>query len=673
MPCTQARAYPDGPASPSAAPTLRPVLSPAVKPGYVPEIDGLRTVAVLAVLFYHAGFRTIGGGFVGVDVFFVISGYLITRLIRDEVEATGRFSFLDFYVRRVRRLFPALVATILGSALLAALLFSPQQLMRFAASAVAAVFSLSNVLFWLEADYFDAIASTKPLLHTWSLAVEEQFYFLWPVTLTVLLARWPRRGTPVALGLLCLASLVLAEIWIGIDRAGAFFLLPTRVVELGIGAALVWLAPVAPRGRLALEGLCLAGFVLIGCACLAFTEQTPFPGLAALVPCLGAALVILGAAAPVTALPLRLAPVVWTGRISYSLYLVHWPVVVFYEAFLFDDLGLADRWAVVGLSFALAALQHRFVEERFRHVRPEGLPGPVFLGRAALAASALAAAGGATLISGGWPGRIPADRLVMTNREQRLEVERRYCAASDPRFVELGDIFTCQVWRGEDRDIVLWGDSHAMHLVPGFARAFPDHNLLVAFQPACAPQRGFGEYRAERGREDCARRNHAVLEALDDLPPTDVVISGAKRGDPAVIAGATGEMVAALEAQGHRVVVLGDVIRPDRARDLADCANVPEWLVSDARRAARCVGDPETVGRELDYNAVMAEKAPRFVQINDLQCPEGACAFFADGRILFRDDHHLTIEGSERFVAAALPRIQAEWRRGPKLGPWSQR
>jgi peptidoglycan/LPS O-acetylase OafA/YrhL len=625
--------------------------------GYVPEIDGLRTVAVLSVLLYHVGFP-LSGGYVGVDVFFVISGYLITRMIRDEVVATGRFDFLRFYVRRVRRLFPALWVTVAVTGLASALLLSPEQMLRFAASAGAALLSVSNLLFWLEADYFDALASTKPLLHTWSLAVEEQFYLVWPALLLLLFLRLGGRGTVAVLALLCIASVALGEYWIPRDPAAAFYLLPTRIAELGIGALLVWAGRFRPGGGPGLEAMLGLGLGLILYAAASFTEKTPFPGVNALVPCLGAALAIQGCRARRLGAALRWPPVVWLGRISYSLYLVHWPVVVLWGAYLYAPFGPADRWGMIAASVALAALQYHFVEERYRHVTAASVSGPRFLFGAASAAAALGLAAGAVVLSNGLPGRIPEDRFVMSNRDQRHAQRDLYCRSRNPALP--AELFTCQNFRGKDRDIVLWGDSHALHLVAGFSEWFPEHNVYVLFMPGCNPQSGFAGYvrrYGSRETEACIARNRTALERLESMPPTSVVLSSAKGPPPEVIVPPTREIVARLEAAGHRVAVLGDIVVP--GRNLVDCASVPAWLVSDARVAARCTVDPATVAEDLAYNdkleALMSDLD--LVALDDVQCPGGACRFFDKGEVLFRDDHHLTLDGSKLFVGAARDRL----------------
>jgi peptidoglycan/LPS O-acetylase OafA/YrhL len=622
---------------------------------YVPEIDGLRTVAVLSVLFYHVGFP-LGGGYVGVDVFFVISGYLITRMIRDEVVETGRFDFLRFYVRRVRRLFPALWVTVAVSGTTSALLLSPEQMLRFAVSAGASLLSVSNFLFWIEADYFDALASTKPLLHTWSLAVEEQFYLIWPALLLLFLRLSGGRGTVAVLALLCVASVALGEYWIPRDPAGAFYLLPTRIAELGIGALLVWAGRFRPAGGPSLEAMLALGLGLILYAALSFTERTPFPGVNALVPCVGAALAIQACRARRLGALLRWPPVVWVGRISYSLYLVHWPVVVLWGAYLFGPFGPADRWGMVAVSLVLAALQYHFVEERFRHVTATSVSGPRFLAGAASAAAALGLVAGVVVLSNGLPGRIPEDRFVMSNRDQRHAQRDLYCRNRNPALPP--ELFTCQNFRGKDRDVILWGDSHALHLVAGFSEWFPEHNVYVLFMPGCNPQSGFAGYvrpYGSRETEACIARNRAALDFIEDLPPTNVVLSSSKGPRPEVIVPPTRELVARLEVAGHTVAVLGDIIVP--GRNLVDCASVPAYLVSDARLAARCTIDPAAVAEDLAYNDKLATLMPDLVALDDAQCPGGACRFFDKGEVLFRDSHHLTLDASKLFVGEAMDRL----------------
>ncbi|MGL4395791.1 MAG: acyltransferase family protein, partial [Hyphomicrobium sp.] len=260
---------------------------------YRPDIDGLRAFAVLAVVLFHVGLAPVSGGYIGVDVFFVISGYLITRLIVNEFAASGRIAFGAFYVRRLRRLFPAMLTTTIASLIAAFIMFSPEQLATFGASAIAAVFSVSNIYFWQQADYFDISAHSKPLLHTWSLSVEEQFYMVLPATLYLLMRSFGRAGWPLAMLIIAIASLIIAEVQIPRDAEGAFYLLPARICEFSVGSLLVWLEQrrfkLPPLGR---ELLLALGIALMTVPAFTYTPQTRFPGLSAMIVCLGAGLTI---------------------------------------------------------------------------------------------------------------------------------------------------------------------------------------------------------------------------------------------------------------------------------------------------------------------------------------------------------------------------------------------
>ena len=301
------------------------------RPGsYRPEIDGLRAMAVVPVVLYHAHVPGVSGGFVGVDVFFVISGFLITSQLAADV-AAGRFSIVTFYERRVRRIFPALFVMLAVSAVMALWLLLPFELESFAASLRASALFVSNFYFMRETGYFVAAAITKPLLHTWSLAIEEQFYIFFPVYLYAM-SRWaPRWLLPVTTVVLVL-SLGLCISMTHPQSDAAFFYTPARVWELLTGSVLA----LAPRrvlpGWLA-QALGAAGLVLIAVAVFGFDARTPFPGSAAMLPAGGAALVILASGANPTASGglLSLGPIRFVGLISYSLYLWHWPLLVFYR------------------------------------------------------------------------------------------------------------------------------------------------------------------------------------------------------------------------------------------------------------------------------------------------------------------------------------------------------
>ena len=295
--------------------------------GYRPEIDGLRALAVVPVVLFHAGVDAFSGGFVEVDIFFVISGYLICRIILSEAEE-DRFSFIKFYDRRIRRIVPALLLVILVSIALSLLFALPNQVMDVGKSAIAALLSFSNFYFWAQGGYFAPAAEFRPLLHTWSLGVEEQFYIFFPVFVILFLK------IKLNVRLIILYSLLpmyAISLWLSFEKPSvAFFLLPARAWELGLGALLASGAIPAIGSRLLREVFSAAGFGMIILSVFVIDLGMVFPGWVALLPCIGSALIIHTAnGGTLVQRLLSVRHIVFVGLISYSLYLWHWPIFVF--------------------------------------------------------------------------------------------------------------------------------------------------------------------------------------------------------------------------------------------------------------------------------------------------------------------------------------------------------
>ena len=339
---------------------------------FLPHVEGLRAVAVLAVLWYHIGLPGISGGFVGVDIFFVISGFLITGLLLREHETSGRIDLRHFYSRRMRRILPALLATIAVTMAAAALFLAPLQVPEIAKDGAAAAVSLGNMRFAIEsADYF-AATDPSPFRHLWSLGVEEQFYLVWPALLIVGLRVFRSRlSIAIVVGALAIGSFAFA-LWLTDAFAPwAFYSLPSRLWELALGGLLAvgaaWLARIPGLVLIAVGSL---GVVLVGAGVVLIDGTTPYPGTAALLPALGAAALIVGggAAGPVGWL-LAAPPMRFVGRISYSLYLWHWPILVLPSLATGESLPLVLRCALGGVSVLVAAASWRFIEEPFRRGR----------------------------------------------------------------------------------------------------------------------------------------------------------------------------------------------------------------------------------------------------------------------------------------------------------------
>ena len=335
---------------------------------YRSDIDGLRAISVLLVVFYHAGFKLISGGFIGVDVFFVISGYLITGLILNDIDK-GQFSFKKFYQRRVKRLMPALFFMLLVTSLVASLILLPMDLKAYYSSLISVVFSLSNFYFWREnGGYFDGNSEEVPLLHTWSLSVEEQFYFIWPISLLILIKLLDRKYLAFLLVALTLFSVAVSEWVTQVTFGAAYYLLPTRMFELLIGALLAIFYVNLNRPKLWIANLLsIMGLIAIFFSAIHLHEGHSFPGITALLPTLGAILVIyagINQEAWITKL-LSTKHLVAIGLISYSVYLWHWPIIVFIN-YVGIKLDLTLSLLIVFASLFLGWFSWKFVESPFR-------------------------------------------------------------------------------------------------------------------------------------------------------------------------------------------------------------------------------------------------------------------------------------------------------------------
>ncbi|RYE58375.1 MAG: acyltransferase, partial [Sphingobacteriales bacterium] len=347
-------------------------MKPALKQYYLPHIDGLRAFAVLSVIFFHFAVPGFEGGFIGVDIFFVISGFLITRLIVVEISSTGQFNFLHFYKRRIQRLLPALFFVFSLSLIAATLLLTPETLAEFGSSLVAAVLSVSNIFFWLQSGYFDTASHLKPLLHTWSLSVEEQYYLIWPAFIVLV---WRAKSVfykVIPVILMGLMSFYLNYYCVHKAEPGfgstIFFLAPARVFEFTIGALGVFFIGNRYLRHRTQELMAVAGMVLIIISLLRLNSTSIFPYVNALLPCLGALLIILAQDSKLVRLLLMNKFTVNIGLISYSLYLVHWPIYVFTKYIWLNVSSLFFIAAMLASSLVLAFFIYRFIETPYRRM-----------------------------------------------------------------------------------------------------------------------------------------------------------------------------------------------------------------------------------------------------------------------------------------------------------------
>ena len=451
---------------------------------YRPDIDGLRAIAVISVLLFHFGFRITPGGFIGVDVFFVISGFLITSIIWTEA-VSGRFSPLGFYHRRIRRILPALLVMLVVTISIGYVLQWPGDYAASSDSARYAAFGASNFYFYWHTGYFDQSADLMPLLHTWSLGVEEQFYVVWPVFIAAVAFVAQGRKLIVVIAIACViaVSFLLSLQLLATDPKGAFFFPHTRAWELALGGLLIFL----PRLSVSIGEIAnVFGVLMISVPALTLSPDQPFPGWSALWPCCGAALVIWPKAETWTGR--ALGTVRGIGLISYSLYLWHWPILVSYRLYVGSDvLTTAEAVSLAALSIIVGWISYQFIEQPFRQ-KKWTRRGTVAAGLAA--AAAVGSLASLVFASDGFPSRIPASLSGMQSLDLMWKWNGcRTTTAVGPIPSELsGFADECEFgapWSSAKIKAVLWGDSHASHFAPLIEPFAKDADASVLLFTSC--------------------------------------------------------------------------------------------------------------------------------------------------------------------------------------------
>lgn len=638
---------------------------------YRPDVDGLRAVAVLAVVFYHYGFWQVPGGFVGVDIFFVISGFLITGLIHRQMRE-NRFTIRQFYERRIRRIFPALFVMLAAASVAAWILLFPLDFEAYANSLIATAFFGANIEFWREVGYFDIAASLKPLLHLWSIAVEEQFYLIFPAVLLLI-------GTSSRAKLLAVVGVLFAlsfgfSVWaVGHDTSAAFYLLPSRTWELMLGAllALAALPSVGPMWSNLIGAL---GAALIAWTIWTYQSWMPFPGVAALAPCLGALLLIYaGGENNAISKVLSAKPVVFVGLISYSLYLWHWPILVFTQIALNRALLPWETAVCIAASFTLATLSWRFVELPIRRRKTLAWK-PLFSGAAA--AMAVTALGGVAVASAqGVPQRLQPEIRKILAEERNHEPRMDICFGLTAHDVRKGRLCRIGATADVEPSFLLWGDSHADALLPAVQKVAKARNKagLFAGTDSCAPL--LGVVRPDAAK--CKPFNDAVAKVALRPGIKEVILDarwsknayGEARGEgPGRIYPydnqGQGVDIASTEAVFHRGLERTVRLLAKAGKHVVIVASVPEAGYSVPRVMAHLRMDKnwgmptrdlkdflqhqkfifETMGQmQKQYGA-------KIVYPHQILCAKGVCELALDDRPLYRDAHHLSVFGAMQLT-----------------------
>lgn len=612
---------------------------------YRNDIAGLRALAVLPILLVHAGLTAIPGGFVGVDIFFVISGYLISRIILKEMEADC-FTLTGFYRRRALRILPALLLMLAVVLAVGWWRLFPQEMRDLSWSAAATALSGSNIWFWRTVDYFGN-AEMTPLLHTWSLGVEEQFYIFYPLLL-IALRRWLPRHIVAALWVVAVTSLAIGYGLIHFNRVQAgFYLLPPRAWELALGG-LVATGAFPTLGTRMRAWAAWGGLAMIVSSLVVITEGVEFPVPWALLPCVGTALLIAYGETGGTARLLSLAPMRFIGDISYSLYLWHWPVMAFWRL----ERGLTLSWGgmatTIAISFVLAMLSYRLVERPFLE---RGKMVPTRRVLAIALAAMLAVAGAAALLAAQTSrarianpdvARLLAYLAYDDTPEAYFQYRRGVCMADSKR--PTFDPKLCATRRADQPNILVMGDSHAGHIVQALAERLKGMNVLRLTASGCDPGLPL---------QGDARCVWVMALGFENKTP------GAGRIDRVILSArwSEGRIADLVRAVGHfrqrgiPVTVLGPAVQYDEplARLLAHS------MLRGDTELARGSRRTDLIAIDREMRDAVTAAGGSYVSMQDLECPRGVCPLFAsDGAPFHFDYSHYTL-GASRDMVAKLP------------------
>ncbi len=625
----------------------------------LPDIDGLRAVAVLSVVLFHLNVPGFEGGYVGVDIFFVISGFLITGLIQQRI-ADNKFRLSEFYANRVRRLLPAILATVATTTAASIVLLQPQMLEPFAKSALASVLSLANFVFYSESGYWDSSAELKPLLHLWSLGIEEQFYLFWPLILLALF-RFGRSSYIVGLLLLFGFSLTACIAYTPIDSAATFYLIPFRAWQfcLGVLALEVWRHF---NGSLFLcQALRSIGLALCGISVFALGDSTSFPGWQALIPSLGAGLVLIASSEwePSPWLSNSLAR--WLGRVSFSMYLVHWPPIALYRAYTLSDLNYGVSAALGGLTLMLTAILHYQVERRFYRRNMENLTGwngvPAISGFTALllCLALITLQIRADLVS--QRDAILSAEKISAYKSGRFRLTRRHC-----RIDQLNDISRCA--NPEDWKVLFIGNSHEPDGFNILASALPKDNrqswVRFGTTSGCDNLQASIDWAVSTSAE-CQARLDLLRQSLTRKQWQTVVYSARR---PAIKNKLP--LMTMLETMKQEVPSLSVIVIDDYISTKHDCASI----INQTGSAIACKDSSHVEffpgmypGAEI-YRQRLEELAAEWVRKTDLLCMSDSirdCQVVTpDGHPMFVDSHHLTFEFAS-YIGDLLRQTNPEW------------
>lgn len=621
-------------------------LGPHQNMKYRADIDGLRAIAVLPVVLFHAGLTPLTGGFAGVNVFFVISGYLITKIIYSEIQ-NKQFSIAVFYQKRADRLFPVLISVLLVVGITGYLASPPSEYKSILKSIFSAGTFTSNIFFWKTQDYFSASAFTLPLLHTWSLGVEEQFYIFFPIYLII---AHKLKLIKQAVILALIASFSLSVVFIEKSTSATFYLLPFRAWELMVGSCIALGMIPTIRSKRTANYLAVTGTALLAFTYFSFSKDTLFPGYNAIYPTLGAALIILSGEQGDSFISkiLKHGPLVLTGKSSYSIYMWHWPIFVFYGLiFDYPDSNL-EKILLVALALAVGFLSWKYIEGLTRgKLAKLSFRKTAFISISAFSPILIICIMG--IMSAGMPWRVGAASQQVEKFSHDYSAYRKTCHLDDKFYRQYSD--TCILGSPNTQpDTIVWGDSHGVEIAAALAEHFEKTNrsLRQITYSSCTPAIGIDQI----GRKNCKQHNSDTLsKILADTSIKNIILLAYYSSDLKKFSAfeqGYSATVDALSASGKKVVV--SYALPQTV------ANAPTIL---ARRLMFYSDLKSTQSTEqfIQKNKLSFELVDKLstkdniISVRSYQAfCNNECLLGDDQGIYFFDGHHLSMYGARKLV-----------------------
>ena len=660
-------------------------------PKYRPDIDGLRAIAILSVVVFHAFPEYLRGGFIGVDVFFVISGYLISTILFENLDK-GIFSFSEFYARRIRRIFPALILVFFASVIFGWFVLLADEYKQLGKHIAIGSGFFSNIGFWREAGYFDNLAETKPILHLWSLGIEEQFYAVWPLLLWL---AWKSKFNLLKITILAaILSFVLNLLGVKEDVVSTFYLPQTRFWELLSGSVLSWFFlhkkylfkqsnSKAGLYNVALNVISFVGMFLLLYGFFRINEELSFPGKWALIPVLGSVLIIYsGQNAWINRVVLSNKIAIWFGMVSFPLYLWHWPLLSFSRIYLGEIPTKSTRIAIVILSIFLAWLTYEFIERKFRFRGKSKEKLAVLVTLMAI----IGAIGFSIYRNDGLPTRSYNQKLASYKDSMKVSDKKAQCFDIPYAYKKEGNWF-CGLGRKRSRvNYFAYGDSHALNLLPALERFANDYNVGVNFAgtSGCPSLLGIQSMRGESDLEkfNCKALNERVFNFVKTEGIKNVVLisrwtyymgSLSRPLEFNLIAkddkhafdrtSSANDMVWAMQntiARYKRIGVNVIFVEDNPQQKFEPKDALRRGNGKDSVYLSLSVSRKEHEANQKIANDAIRNTNTKFINFDDVLCNKDVCPLVTNSRFIYSDDDHLSVYGALRIYPVLVQALLHE-------------